>query len=219
MKRPPDEKTEVVGGVEYRYFTSWIYRLPSEVHWRLYWGQQKLMDGLVQKGDRVLEIGVGNGFTANYLRSQGVDVTTIDIDAEKQPDIVANIVSYEFPERFDAILAFEVFEHMPYQDFVAVLSKMKTTARRHVFLSVPRNRKLAARFELKLPKLRARTFELNVRKGKIDEVEHVWEVDHGEISVASLEATLEAPGFSIERRDEKFNRLLYALANPEASPG
>ena len=44
------------------------------------------MEGLVLPKQHVLEIGVGSGFTANYLRSRGVQVTTLDIDHEKEPD-------------------------------------------------------------------------------------------------------------------------------------
>ena len=90
-----DEKKQIVNGIIYRYSTSWIYKLETEQHWRLYWHQQKLMEGKVKPGDSVLEIGVGTGFTANYLRSKGVNVTTLDIDADKKPDIVANIVTYK----------------------------------------------------------------------------------------------------------------------------
>jgi len=123
----------------------------------------------------------------------------------------ANVVEYEFPDPYDAIVAFEMFEHIPYEQFQAVLARAAASARTFVFLSVPRNRKTAARLEIKLPKLKGWTAELKVRKGGIDEPYHVWEVDHGGISVSSLEADLEkvAP---IERRHEAFDRLFYALA-------
>ena len=57
--------------------------MEEEEHWRLYWNQQKIAESKIQAGDRVLEIGLGTGFTANYLRGRGVRVTTLDIDAEK----------------------------------------------------------------------------------------------------------------------------------------
>ena len=60
------------------------------------------MEGLLAEGDTVLEIGPGSGFTSNYLRSKGIAVTTLDIDPAKHPDIVANVVEYEFPEPHDA---------------------------------------------------------------------------------------------------------------------
>ena len=202
--------------MEYRYSSHWIHELESETHWRLYWRQQKLMRELVAAGDRVLEIGVGTGFTANYLRSKGVHVTTVDIDPDKRPDIVANIAEYDFPEAYDAILAFEVFEHLPYGDFPPLLGKLTAAAKRHVFLSLPRNRRLLASFGVKLPKVKARSFQWKVNRGKIDEPYHVWEIDHGGITIGSLEQELVRAGFAIARRDEAFDRLFYALG--PASP-
>ncbi len=209
-QRPQNEKTDVVGGTTYRYSSDWVGRLESERHWRLYWRQQKLMERLLSEGDSVLEIGPGTGFTSNYLRAKGIAVTTLDIDPAKSPDVVANVVEYEFPDPHDAVLAFEMFEHIPYEQFQTVLQRAAASARKFVFLSVPRNRKTAARLQLKLPKLKAWTGEVKVRKGGINEPYHVWEVDHGGITVESLQADLERVA-RIERRDEAFDRLFYAL--------
>ena len=216
--RPLNEKRDVVAGVEYRYSTDWIHELESEAHWRLYWRQQKLMRDLVKPGDRVLEIGVGTGFAANYLRSRGISVSTLDIDADKQPDIVANVVRYEFPSTYDAILAFEVFEHIPYDEFRSLLARLSVAARRYVFASVPRNRKLVFRFHAKLPKLKAKSFEWKVRKGRIGEPYHVWEVDHGGITVETLEHEFARHRLRIDRRDEALDRLFFALASPPRRP-
>jgi Methyltransferase domain len=212
--KPRREKRELSEGVEYRYSTDWIDEFESEPHWRLYWRQQKLMRDLVGRDDRVLEIGIGTQFAANYLRSKGVSVTTLDIDAGKQPDIVANVAHYDFPTAYDAILAFEIFEHIPYQYFCSVLPRLSAAAQRYVFLSFPRNRKVAVGLRVKLPKLKAKSLEWKVNKGRIDEPYHVWEVDHGGITVESLEQELVRHGFQIHRRDEAFDRLFYAMACP-----
>jgi len=211
MSERPEEHSQVIGDNTYRFSSDWVQHLESERHWRLYWRQQKLMDGLIGPGDSVLELGPGSGFTSTYLRSKGIAVTTLDIDPAKGPDIVANVVEFEFADPHDAVIAFEMFEHIPYEQFRNVLAKAAGAARKFVFLSVPRNRRTAARLEVKLPKLRAWRTELKVRKGKIDEPYHVWEVDHDRITVESLEADLERVAV-IERRDEAFDRLFYALA-------
>ena len=213
----PVEKSEVVEGVEYRYSSDWIHEFESETRWRLYWRQQKLMRGLLAPGDCVLEIGIGTQFVANYLRSKGISVTTLDIDADKQPDTVANIAVYEFPTSYDAILAFQVFEHMPYEAFEAVLPRLSAAARRHVFISVPRNRRTVFGVQLKLPKLKSRSFAWKANKGRIDEPFHVWEVDYRGITVHALEEAFARNGFKIQRRDEAFDRLFYAL-EPPSSP-
>ena len=69
-------KKQIIEGVEYKYSAEWIYDLESEEHWRLYWNQQKLMQNKVSSGDNVLEIAVGSGFTANYLKSKSINVKT-----------------------------------------------------------------------------------------------------------------------------------------------
>ena len=95
------------------------------------------MQHLVNKGETLLEIGVGSGFAANYLKSKGVHVTTLDIDKEKQPDIAANIVQYSFPNQYEHISAFEVFEHIPFMEFKNVITKIGCVCKKNLFLSVP----------------------------------------------------------------------------------
>ena len=39
----------------------------------------------------MLEIGVGNRTVSNYLKENGVDITTFDFDKELKPDIVGDV--------------------------------------------------------------------------------------------------------------------------------
>ena len=190
-----NEKTETVNGFVYRYSSSWIHQLEREEHWRLYWQQQKLMQDLVSAGDHVLEIGVGSGFTANYLRSKGVKVTTIDIDADKKPDIVANIVTYDFKQTYDHILAFEVFEHIPYEEVEKLFSRLSKVCRKNLFMSVPKNEVRLFRAEFWLPLIGHRILELTIRKFKITEPNHHWEVDWKKVSLKRFNLLLQQSGF------------------------
>ena len=203
-----DERTEIVDGYTYRYSAAWIKELETEHHWRHYWHQQKLMEGLVRPGDRVLEIGVGSGFTANYLRSRGVSVTTLDIDERKKPDIVANIVQYDFAESYDHILAFEVFEHIPFEQVRSILTKLHRSAGKFLFLSVPRNERRWLRLEIWLPFKIHKVLEVATRKRRITEPHHYWEVDDGKISMKSFREMLAEKGWEVRRR-EKFWSLIY----------
>ena len=63
-----------------KYSSNWIHKLETREHWLSYWHQIKLMEGYVEQKDSLVEIGIGSGFTSNYLRSKKVDVLTIDID-------------------------------------------------------------------------------------------------------------------------------------------
>lgn len=132
-----EEKVQETAGVRYRYRSDWIHKLESESHWRLYWRQQKLMDGKLESGDSILELGVGTGFTANYLRYRGYAVVTVDIDADKLPDIVANVVEWDSPEQYDHVCAFEVFEHLPFEQFKMIFGRLIQKCRKNFFLSAP----------------------------------------------------------------------------------
>ncbi len=213
----PDERTQTDDGVVYRFAAEWITKLEGEDRWRLYWRQQKLMDGLLRPGQTLLEIGPGNGFTSRYLRDRGFAVTTLDIDPEKHPDIVANVATYDFPETYDAVLAFEVFEHIPFDKFEQVVERLARTARELVFVSLPRNDLVPFRIALKLgARRRQRTFEVRRLEGRIRERHHFWELDHGETTTARVEQVFRASGFAIARRAPYGKYRFYALRGPGA---
>jgi len=212
------EKAEVVNGIIYRYSTSWIHKLETEEHWRLYWYQQRLMEGRVQPGQSVLEIGVGSGFTANYLRSKGINVTTLDIDADKRPDIVANIVTFGFNNVFDHILAFEVFEHIPFEKFVEVIEKLSKVCRRHLFMSVPRCERVLLRLEYRVPILGHGSIELAIRRKKIVEPHHYWEVDHGRVTCELINDLMSKANFKLLQRYKKFSRIFFAFEKVGEAP-
>jgi len=44
----------------------------------------------------VLEIGCGNKFTSEYLRKQGIKITTVDVDESLEPDVCASVMDLPF---------------------------------------------------------------------------------------------------------------------------
>jgi hypothetical protein len=216
----PDEKVQAGDdGVVYRYASEWIHKLEGEARWRLYWQQQKLMDNLVRPGQTLLEIGPGNGFTSGYLRHRGLDVTTLDIDPDKHPDIVANVATCEFPRTYDAVLAFEVFEHIPFDKFEQVVERLAGVAREYVFLSLPRNELVPFRLSLKLgARRREHSVEWRRLEGKIREIHHFWELDCGDTTLARVERLFTSHGFRIERRQTSGKYRFFALRAPRSEP-
>ncbi len=86
----------------------------------------------------VLEVGIGNGTLANYLKSNGIDVTTCDFDKSLQPDKVGDIRNLPFKnEEFDVVVAFEVLEHLPFEDFVLAISELHRVSKKYVIISIP----------------------------------------------------------------------------------
>lgn len=210
-------RAETIRGVEYRYSSEWIHKLESQVHWQSYWWQQKLMHDRVRAGDSVLEIGVGSGFTANYLRSKGIDVTTLDIDEEKSPDICANVVTYEFPHIYDHILAFEVFEHIPFEEFQRLLPKVARASRKYLFCSVPLNDKILLRIIVKFWRLRERGLELTRPKRKITAPFHFWEVGANSVPRDLLFRAFASSGLELRESHKAFPHLFCALSSRHAS--
>lgn len=107
--------------------------------WSSYWHQ---LDAIIRTGaGTVLEVGVGPKMLSGYLREfAGLEVTTIDVNEELKPDVLCDLRSLadHFPERsFDCVCAFQVLEHIPYEDFGLCLKQMARVSREHVLISLP----------------------------------------------------------------------------------
>lgn len=186
MGRSSDSRTQIHEGTEYHYSSDWIHTLEGEEHWRSYWHQLRLLLPSLKEGDSILEIGPGSGFVTNYLRSKGYRVTTLDIDDRKSPDIVANLVAYHFPDPYDHILAFEVFEHVPFEKFREILPRLKKSSRKNIFLSVPRNYRIWFHAELIIPYFKEVTFSIKTKRRKLITPNHFWELDYKHFTLKDL---------------------------------
>ncbi len=112
----------------------------DELHrWISYWHQIR---AVVRSNARsVLEVGVGSGVLSSYLRARlGLSVTTFDFDETLAPDIVGDVralARHAGEGCADAVLAFQVLEHLPFGDFETALRQMALASRRNVILSLP----------------------------------------------------------------------------------
>src|SRR5258708_180301 len=87
----------------------------SGERWMSYFHQLGLVETIGAKN--VLEVGVGSGVLERELEARGVDVTTLDIAEDLQPDIVGSVTKIPCEDAsFDVALAFEVLEHMPFEE-------------------------------------------------------------------------------------------------------
>jgi SAM-dependent methyltransferase len=88
-------------------------------------------------GQSLLEVGIGNGTLTAVLRNRGYDVATVDFDAELHPDCVADVRELPLPDNtFNVALAFEVLEHLPWDQAPVALRELARIAR-IVIVSVP----------------------------------------------------------------------------------
>lgn len=193
------------------YSSDWIHHLESKRHWIFYWNQLRTLNAVLEEGDRILEIGVGTRFTSDYLKSKGYDVTTLDIDTQKKPDIVADIVTFDLPGKYDHILGFEVFEHIPFEDFKIVLSKLHAASEKYFLMSLPRNEKVWLNAVAALPGSKQLRFRMATKRNKILSRHHFWEVDYGPYNNKMLQALFTEKGFQAERIEKVDSLFFYTL--------
>ncbi len=105
--------------------------------WISYWYQ--IRAALRLRPRTVLEIGSGSGVFRAYLKNAGVEVRSMDIDDSRKPDLVASVTDLDAAladERFDAICAFQVLEHLPFDQFERCLQGIARHAA-HALISLP----------------------------------------------------------------------------------
>jgi 2-polyprenyl-3-methyl-5-hydroxy-6-metoxy-1,4-benzoquinol methylase len=114
-------------------------RYDDRERWMSYWHQ--IRAALALRPRRVLEIGSGSGVFRSYLQGAGVEVKVADVDPSRRPDYVVDVRRLDevLPpgERFDVVCAFQVLEHLPFEDFEAALAALAKRAAPYVLLSLP----------------------------------------------------------------------------------
>jgi ubiquinone/menaquinone biosynthesis C-methylase UbiE len=100
-----------------KQFISWFYQINTV---------QKL------NGSKMLEVGVGNKILSNYLKQQGLHVTTADFDKNLHPDYVCDVRKLPFNSNsFDVVCGFEILEHIPFSDFQIALKELKRVTKKY----------------------------------------------------------------------------------------
>jgi 2-polyprenyl-3-methyl-5-hydroxy-6-metoxy-1,4-benzoquinol methylase len=106
--------------------------------WCSYWYQ--IRAALRLKPARVLEVGSGSGVFRSYLRGAGVSCASLDIDASRQPDYVADLTDLDrtlpADATFDIVAAFQVLEHLPFEVFETCLAGIARRAP-YALISLP----------------------------------------------------------------------------------
>jgi len=104
--------------------------------WISYWHQ--IDEVLRLKPKIVLEIGIGNKTVTDYLKKQGLEVKTLDISKNFNPDFIANVTKMPLEDNsFDVILCAEILEHLSFDDFKKALLELKRVTKKYLVLSLP----------------------------------------------------------------------------------
>lgn len=217
---------KAVDGFELTFSSDWIHQLESQQHWIYYWHQANLVWKEVPKSSKLLEIGVGTGFLSNYLKGQGWSVKTLDIDEGKNPDIIGDASTYEFDKvRPDAVLAFEIFEHLPFPLFARTVENIGKSTAQSVIFSIPWAARPIFSLSIKLPKIKEKHFSVLLRRNIVTESNHHWELHSnpkgneavakggrkGTVSLSAVKSVFESSGFDVELCGME-QRIQFAIA-------
>jgi len=91
----------------------------------------------------VLELGIGPGFFKALMSHCGIPVTTVDIDPELNPDHLASATDLPFADdSYECVCAFQMLEHLPYEESCRAFSEMVRVAQKHIVISLPDAKKI-----------------------------------------------------------------------------
>jgi hypothetical protein len=171
--------SQLVDGHQVYFSADWINGLENEAHFTWYYHQAKLVYEKCDRSDRILEIGVGTGLLSDMLKKRGWSLSTLDIDQNKHPDHCASALDFDYKShQIDSILAFEIFEHIPFDTFKKVIYKISASGVRRVCFSLPWNERKVFGITVKLPKLKEVSWSVWFPLNKICTHAHFWELSN-----------------------------------------
>ncbi|THU03805.1 class I SAM-dependent methyltransferase [Lampropedia puyangensis] len=156
--------------------------------WASVWHQ--LDEVLKQKPESVLEIGPGPGIFKSAAKIFGVNVETLDLDPELNPDHVGSADAIPMPDHsFDVVCAFQVLEHMPFEISMKSLREMCRVAKKSVVISLPEAGRCWPN-TLSIPYVRKIRFLLRNPFKKAEkhvfDGEHYWEIGKQGYELSSI---------------------------------
>jgi len=151
----------------------------------------------------VLEVGIGNGLVANYLKRRGINLTTLDIDRRLNPDHVGSVLDMPFVSNsFEVVACYEVLEHLPYERFPEALSEIHRVSSRYAVLSLPDSSR-AYRLDIQIPKIGElkRLIPLPRLKAPKHEFngQHYWEIGKTGYPLREVMGKMRSAGFEIKK--------------------
>lgn len=173
-----------------------------------YWHQ--IDETFSVKPKRLLEIGLGNGFAANHLKSKGINVTTLDVCQELNPDILGSVIKIPFLNNtFDVVSCCEVLEHIPYEYFINSLKEIRRVSQKHVVLSLPDDTAIY-KFDVQLPgiMLIKKLFSDPFHRPKAHKFDghHYWEIGKIEYPLDRIQNDIKMAGLKIRKTYRVFER-------------
>ena len=89
----------------------------------------------------VLEIGKGPGIFSDIVTKIDIDIKTLDIDSNTNPDFIGSVLDLPFEDNsYDIGYACQVLEHIPFEDFEKAISEISRVSKVGSIISLPDNR-------------------------------------------------------------------------------
>lgn len=184
-------------------------RYCGEDRWASYHAQLTLIIGA--RPSSVLEVGMGDGVIAEYVkRNTEIQYTSVDIADDVGADVIGSITKLPFGDKsFDVVCAFEVLEHLPFEQLNTALSELARVARTHVFLSVPHfGPPVKLSFKLPfLPEIRI-AFKILIPITHMFNGQHYWELGKRGYSTRRIRKHL-SQFFTIEKEFVPFGNQYH----------
>lgn len=159
-----------------------------------YW---QLTEVLAQRPSSILEVGVGNRVFGSYIKNNTeIKYTSVDIAEDLHPDVIGSILELPFANAsFDVACAFEVLEHLPFEQFDRALIELCRVARTHIVISVPHFGPMLS-FSFKIPFLPHIRLALKIPflKKHLFNGHHYWEIGKKGYPVSLIRKKLFAYG-------------------------
>ena len=156
--------------------------------------EQILQFHLLPKNSSVLEIGPGLNLNRKHVEEYLPDITykTLDIAEDLNPDYLGSVHDIPLPDdSFDAVFAFEILEHLPFDKFELSLREIKRVVRDRVVISLPHFGPVV-KFLFKVPLIRQKQMAVKIPYHPEHSFngQHYWEIGKKDYSIKKIRLIL-----------------------------
>ena len=168
--------------------------------WSSYWHQ---INEIIKSNARtVLEFGCGDGVAGRYIKfNTNIPYQCADINPALNPDYILDLSNFSLADKkFDTVCAFEVLEHLPYEQFKICLKKLMSVSNKYVLISLPHwGRHFSLSFQL--PFFHKKRFQFKISAGGKHAYngEHYWEIGKSGYPLKKIITDIINVGLEVER--------------------